>query len=86
MVFSPRASRGRLRHLAWSCSVSAKLGRGGAEAVFKCPAVNQRTLPTITVTISAVTRERTLAEINTKRCSGNLLHLKVTAGFATTPK
>lgn len=23
---------------------------------------------------------------NTKRCLGNLLHLKVTAGFATTPK
>lgn len=63
MVFSPRASRGRLRHLAWSRSVSVKLGRGGAEAVFKCPAVNQRTLPTITVTISAITRERTHAKI-----------------------
>lgn len=37
-------------------------GGGGAEAVFKCPAVNQRTLPTITVTISAITRERTLAQ------------------------
>lgn len=63
VVFSPRASRGRRRHLAWSCSVSVKFGRGGAEAVFKCPAVNQRTLPTITVTISATTRERTLAKM-----------------------
>lgn len=64
MVFSPRASRGRRRHLAWSHSVSVKLGKGGgAEAVFKCPAVNQRTLPTITVTISAITRERTHAKI-----------------------